>query len=203
MHFIFRCAILRQTEVKSMNHRGTVELETPRLILRAFTMEDAPAAFLNWTGDAAVTKYLRWPTHSDLSVTERVLHGWIESYADPAFYQWTIVPKDLNAPIGTISVVEMDEKTSKMHIGYCIGSRWWGKGYTSEAFAEVIRFLFEEVAVQRIESQHDPENIGSGRVMQKCGLRYEGTLRRADWSNRGIVDACMYALLAQDYFKNK
>lgn len=67
----------------------------------------------------------------------------------------------------------------------------------------MIRFFFEEVGAQRIESQHDPENPGSGRVMQKCGLQYEGTLRKADWSNRGIVDACMYALLAEDYFKNK
>lgn len=186
-----------------MNHRGTARLETQRLILRAFTMEDVPAAFRNWTGDAAATRFLRWPAHSDISVTERVLRSWTEGYADPAFYQWTVVPKDFGEPIGTISVVEMDEKTKKMHIGYCIGSRWWGRGYTAEAFAEVIRFFFEEVGAQRIESQHDPENPASGRVMLKCGLQYEGTLRKADWSNRGIVDACMYALLAEDYFKNK
>ncbi len=39
--------------------------------------------------------------------------------------------------------------------------------------------------------------------MKKCGLIYEGTLRKSDWSNKGIVDACMYGMLASDYFKEQ
>lgn len=124
---------------------------------------------------------------------------WVESYADPAFYQWVIVPKDLNEPIGTISVVDQYERSDKVHIGYCIGSKWWRMGHTSEAFSAIIPFLFDQVKAQRIEAQHDPNNPGSGAVMRKCGLKYEGTLRKADWSNKGIVDACMYAILAEDY----
>lgn len=182
-----------------MEHKGTVQLETPRLILRRFTVDDIEAAFRNWTGDDKVTEFLRWPTHRDISVTERVLKDWIENYKDDSFYQWAIVPKDLNQPIGTISVVGMDERTEKLHIGYCIGSRWWHKGYTSEAFSGIIPFLFDEVKTKRIESQHDPANPHSGNVMKKCGLKYEGTLRKADWSNKGIVDACMYGLLAEEY----
>ena len=65
----------------------------------------------------------------------------------------------------------------------------------------IIPFFFETVGVKRIESQHDPENPNSGKVMQKCGLKYEGTLRQADWSNKGIVDACMYSILATEYFE--
>lgn len=75
------------------------------------------------------------------------------------------------------------------------------RNWTSEAFSEIIRFFFEEVKVQRIEAQHDPDNPGSGKVMEKYGLIYEGTLRKADWNNRGIVDACIYGMLAKDYFK--
>lgn len=183
-----------------MHHKGTVTIETERLILRKFTPEDIPAAFHNWTGDAKVTEFLRWPTHSGVDVTERILNDWIAEYDKPDFYQWAIVPKDINEPIGTISVVGMDERTEKIHIGYCIGSKWWHLGYTSEAFAAVIPFFFREVKAQRIESQHDPENPNSGKVMQKCGLLYEGTLRKADWSNKGIVDACMYGMVASDYF---
>lgn len=183
-----------------MHHAGTLPLTTERLILRRFTPNDATAAFHNWTGDSKVTEFLRWPTHADVSVTEAVLRNWIGSYERPDFYQWAIVPKDLGEPIGTISAVGMEERSSKIHIGYCIGSRWWHRGYTSEAFAAVIAFFFEKVGANRIESQHDPNNPNSGRVMQKCGLTYEGTLRQADYSNRGIVDACMYAILAEDWF---
>lgn len=182
-----------------MKHAGTIQIETDRLILRRFTVEDAPAAFRNWTSEDQVTKFLTWPTHKDISVTEAVLKDWADHYQNKAYYQWAIVPKDLGEPIGSISVVEMDEKTEKVHIGYCIGSTWWKKGYTSEAFAGIIPFLFETVGAKRIEARHDPNNPNSGRVMQKCGLKYEGTLRKADWNNQGIVDASMYALLAEEY----
>lgn len=52
-----------------MNHKGTVTLETERLILRRFTANDVENAFKNWTSNDNVTKYLRWETHSDISVT--------------------------------------------------------------------------------------------------------------------------------------
>jgi len=185
-----------------MNHKGTVKLETERLVLRRFVIEDAEAGFRNWMSDERVTEFLRWPTHKDISISERVINEWVEEYEkDKSFYQWAIVLKELGEPIGTISVVEKNEQIDMVHIGYCIGSKWWGNGYMSEAFACIISFLFEEVGAQRIESQHDPNNPASGKVMEKCGLKYEGTLRKADWSNKGIVDAAMYALLAEEYFE--
>lgn len=184
-----------------MEHKGTVQIETERLILRQFISNDIEAAFRNWMSNDKVTEFLRWSTNTDVSASEMVIRSWIENYSNPAFYQWAIVLKELNEPIGTISAVDMDEKIDKVHIGYCIGSDWWHKGYTSEAFSAIIPFFFDEVKVQRIESQHDPNNPNSGNVMKKCGLKYEGTLRRADWSNKGIVDACMYSLLAEEYHK--
>lgn len=184
-----------------MKHKGTVTIETERLVLRRFVTEDAAAAFRNWTSDEKVTEFLRWPVHTEPGVTERVVGEWIADYEKPDFYQWAIVLKSLDEPIGTISVVGMDERTEKIHIGYCIGSKWWNSGYTSEAFSAIIPFFFQEVEAKRIESQHDLENPNSGRVMKKCGLLYEGTLRKADWSNKGIVDACVYGMLASDYFK--
>jgi ribosomal-protein-alanine N-acetyltransferase len=182
-----------------MNHKGTKNIVTERLILRQFELSDIAPVFNNWTSDNQVTKYLRWSTHEDISVTERVLKEWIEKYKDPSFYQWAIVLKDINEPIGTISVVDRNEQLNILHIGYCIGSKWWSKGITSEAFAAIIPFLFEEVGANRIESQHDPHNLGSGKVMRKCCLKYEGTMRQADFNNQGIVDACMYSLLREEW----
>lgn len=54
--------------------------------------------------------------------------------------------------------------------------------------------------VNRIESRHDPLNPNSGKVMMKCGLKYEGTSRQSDWNNQGICDASFYGRLASDYF---
>lgn len=183
-----------------MEHKGTVRLETTRLVLRRFRIEDTTAAFQNWTSDAKVTEYLRWPTHENIETTEAVLKMWIDGYQNNNFYQWAIVPKDnQNEPIGTIGVVDQKEELGICHIGYCIGSKWWNQGYTSEAFSAVIAFLFREVKAKRIESQHDPNNENSGKVMKKCGLTYEGTLRQADMSNKGIVDAAMYSILTSEF----
>lgn len=196
--------IMNIMEAEVMNHMGSIEIETRRLLLRQFTERDAAAAFNNWTSDENVTKFLRWPTHKTIEITEGILNEWINLYKNNDFYQWAIVFKEYgDEPIGTISVVDKNERLNIVHIGYCIGSKWWKQGITSEAFSGIIPFLFDEVKVNRIESQHDPNNPGSGKVMIKCGLQLEGTLRQADFSNKGIVDASMYSLLASEYYAKK
>ena len=107
--------------------------------------------------------------------------------------------KEIGEPIGSISVVEKNESINMLHVGYCIGSRWWHKGIMTEAFKAVIDLLFTETDVNRIEARHDPDNPHSGDVMKKCGLKYEGTMRQADRSNRGIVDAAMYSILRSEW----
>ena len=67
----------------------------------------------------------------------------------------------------------------------------------------VIDFLIGQVGASRIESWHDPRNPGSGAVMRKCGMTYEGTLRQADRNNQGICDASVYAILAEDWRKGR
>ena len=186
-----------------MQHKGTITIDTKRLRLRAFELSDTEAAYKNWTSDEKVTEFLRWPTHTDISTTEKVICNWVEESKKADFYQWAIVLKEINEPIGTISVVGKNDDLNILHIGYCIGSKWWHQGITSEAFSSIIPYLFDEVGANRIESQHDPNNPHSGNVMKKCGLLYEGTLRQADFSNKGIVDACMYSLLKNEWKKRQ
>lgn len=182
-----------------MNHCGTEYIETERLILRRFTVEDTDAMFRNWASNKEVTKFLMWPAHEDISVSEKVLKEWVDNYFKSDFYQWAIVlKKNGSEPIGTIGVVSHDDAVGKVHIGYCIGQEWWNKGITSEALHYVMEFLFEKVDVQRIESRHDPRNMNSGEVMKKCGMKYEGTLSNADWNNQGVCDACYYSLLKSE-----
>ncbi len=59
-------------------------------------------------------------------------------------------------------------------------------------------FFFGKVGVNRIEARHDPGNPNSGKVMMKCGMRYEGTLRSSDRNNQGICDASYYSLLKSE-----
>jgi len=183
-----------------MTHKGTVVLETERLILRRFTLEDAEAMFRNWAGDPEVTKYLTWPTHSSADISRNVIKIWLTDYESDNIYNWAIQLKSLGEPIGSIGAVKVADNTNSVEIGYCIGRHWWHKGYTSEALTRLVRFFIEEVGANRVEARFDPRNIYSGKVMMKAGLKYEGTLRQADRNNQGICDTAYYAILADDYF---
>lgn len=182
-----------------MKHLGTKRLETTRLILRRFQMEDAQAIYQNWACDEDVTKFLTWPPHNTIDVTKMVLNDWIPQYKNEDYYQWAIVLKETQEPIGSISVVKQNDAIHMVHIGYCIGKKWWHQGITSEALSCLIKFFFKEVGVNRIESCHDIHNPNSGNVMKKCGMKLEGTHYQADRNNQGLCDICLYAILAQDY----
>lgn len=182
-----------------MKNCGTQRIETDRLILRRYKIEDADAMYKNWASDSEVTKFLTWQPHPSVDVSRSIIEDWLKKYSDEKYYQWAIVLKDNgNEPIGGISVVHMNEDISMVHIGYCLGRAWWRRGIMSEALKAVTDFMFDTVEVNRVEARHDPRNPNSGKVMQKCGMKYEGTLRSADRNNQGICDACYYARLRSE-----
>ena len=184
-----------------MNHLGTKRIETARLILRPFVLEDAEAMYHNWGSDPEVTKYLSWPAYRSVDTAHEILEIWTKQYSDDTFYQWAIELKELRQPIGSISVVNQDDRVDMAEIGFCIGKPWWGRGIMTEAMKAVMAYLFEEVGAQRIEAGHDPDNPASGAVQRKCGLRYEGTFRRRIRSNQGITDVAWYGILKEEWKK--
>ena len=182
-----------------MKYCGTQRIETDRLILREFSLDDAEAMFRNWASDPEVVKYLTWPAHANVDVSREVLKDWVSSYMQKDYYQWAIVLKENgNDPIGSMSAVKVNDDIDMVHIGYCMGRDWWHQGIMSEALQAVMDFFFDEVGANRIESRHDPRNPHSGMVMKKCGMKYEGTMRSSDRNNQGICDASWYALLRSE-----
>ena len=104
-----------------MKHCGTKTIETERLILRRYVVEDAEDMFKNWASDPEVTKYLTWPAHSDIGITEFVVSDWVKSYEKEDFYNWAIELKEIGKVIGNISSVNNNEEIDKVHIGYFMG----------------------------------------------------------------------------------
>ena len=181
-----------------MNKTGTQTIETHRLILRQYRIGDAEDMFKNWASDSEVTRFLTWPTHSDVAVSRMVLDSWIHRYSDGGFFNWAIEWKENGSVIGNIAVVKLDEDTEAADIGYCLSRAFWGKGIMPEALRAVIDYLFDTVGVNRITAYHDVNNPKSGRVMQKAGMKKEGILRSSGRNNQGICDVALYALLRGD-----
>ena len=101
-----------------MKHIGTQNIETERLRLRPFVQGDAPAMFRNWASDPEVTKYLTWPAHGSVEISEMVLRDWVGQYGEPGFYQWAIVLDSLGEPVGSIAVVARDDNAQWVELHY-------------------------------------------------------------------------------------
>lgn len=177
------------------------EIATKRLILRPFQVEDAPAVFETWASDPEATRYMSWETHQSLKDSEGYMAFVQDMYEKKTGCDWAITLKDSGKLIGSLGAYIENERAKSVNSGYIIARPYWRQGYTSEAFQAVIGYLFSETEVLRIGAYHDVRNVGSGAVMRKCGLQYEGTMRAADANNAGICDVARYAILKSDYLK--
>ena len=181
-----------------MNKTGTQTIETHRLILRPFCIEDADDMFSNWASDPEVTRFLTWPAHPNTDVTRMILKDWISRYEDGGFFNWAIALKESGSVIGNISVVRLEEAIEEAEIGYCMGRAYWGRGIMPEALRAVMDYLFDTVGVNRIMAGYDVNNPKSGRVMEKAGMQREGIRRGAGINNQGLCDVCCWSLLRKD-----
>jgi len=186
-----------------MTHRGTVTLETERLVLRRFTMDDLEPIFYNCWSDPEVWQ---WTNYKPMRRAEDVINAagmftdeWLGAYAKPNRYSWAIQLKAAGEAAGRFFGMRPDDEVSQIMLAYELGRKWWNQGFMTEAVKAVIDFFFNEVGFNRIYSDHASENPASGRVMRKCGMVYEGTMRQALKCNKGIFDKVNYAILAEDY----
>jgi ribosomal-protein-alanine N-acetyltransferase len=177
-----------------LTHQGTAVLHTKNLLLRPYLKGDEQAMYQNWAADEEVCRYLTWAPHESLESTRQIVSEWASCYGSDTFYHWGITLDGLL--IGDIAVVNWNEASEWAEIGYCLGRPWWGQGIMTEALQSVMRYLFESVGFHRISLRHLAQNTASGRVMQKAGLQYEGTMRDAIKHRDGrFADLCLYGAL--------
>ncbi len=183
-----------------MKGLGTKKLETKRLILRRIEEKDYIKSYLNWTSDPLVTKYVTWNTHENEEVTREYFQSKVNKYRNDYYFDWLVVVKDSGEIIG-----EIEARAAKDHnlveIGYCYGSRFWGKGYGTEALKAVINYMFKEVEVRKILARHISTNPASGKVMEKAGMKLDGILKGyvVDKNTNSPEDFHMYSIDYEDW----
>lgn len=85
-------------------------------------------------------------------------------------------------------------------IGYFLAEKYWNQGVTTEAIKLLIKYLFEDIGVNRIQAEVMPQNENSKKVLIKNGFISEGVIRQATiWAGKGLVDLELFGLLKSDY----
>ncbi len=163
-------------------------IETNRLILRAWTTEDAPAMF-EYAKSPLVGPAAGWQPHRTIEDTGQYLETAIREDET-----WAVTLKADGRVIGSIGLHLKDVEAVR-ELGYVMNPEFWGNGYMTEAAKAVIDFGFLELRLDAIVIFHRVNNRRSKRVIQKCGFRYDGTLRCVSRDPDGsLVDRCAYSM---------
>lgn len=180
-----------------LNHHGSKRLETTRLILRPINSKDAYDIFININNDQEVLAYFGAPYHENFNASS--IDSLVYLSNDPQAYCWGIELKETHECIGIMLQQNRNDYTGSIEVGYAIGSRFWNKGYVSEALSEVINYLFKVVNYHKISAGCIMDNVASKRVLEKCGFTYEG-LRKDDFFHQSRYhDIGFYYIINQKH----
>lgn len=173
-----------------------VMITTVRLVLRDYILADAPAVHRLVSAREIALNTLRIPYPYPEGEAER----WIASHDEMRArgdYPFAVTLREGGHLVGTVGLhVKADDDLAEL--GYWIGVPYWGHGYATEAAAALMRFGFQTLSLNRIFAMHFARNPASGRVLQKIGMRHEGTLRQHVKKWNEYVDLECYAILRAD-----
>ena len=152
-------------------------IETNRLLLRIFTEDDA-ALIYDLNLDPDVIRYTHDPI-KDLAHASEVLEKVIiPQYALYNHGRWAVHVKATLDPIAIGFLgwcgLKYRAELNEIDLGYRFKKEGWGKGYATEAAYASIQYGFEKLGLQRIVARAEIENIGSWKVLEKCGMTYIG-----------------------------
>jgi len=166
-------------------------ITTERLVLRRPELRDA-SAIQTLAGAREVAFNTLTIPHP---YPDGAAEVWIEKHRADAF---AITLRETGEVVGMIGV-HVNAEHQHGEVGYWIGVPYQGRGYASEAARAVIDYAFSELKLNKVFAEHFARNPASGRVMQKAGMTYEGTLRQHHRKWGEFVDAAMYSILRTEW----
>lgn len=150
-------------------------METEHLLLRKLQLGDVYEYYERLFGDGDVSRYMLFEPHQTIMESLESVQRKLKRYEEEPFYCWAVELKEETGLIGLVELLRFDEKTETCSFVYMLGCNYWNQGYGTEILKAVFRFAFAELEVERIVADHITENVASGRVMEKAGMKHIGT----------------------------
>ena len=154
------------------------QLNTERLILRPMRKSDF-ADMYDYARREDTSRYVVWTPHPSLDYTRNYLAMIERLYRKGQFFDWAIVERESGRMIGTCGFAKLDLQNRVGEIGYVLNPTRHGRGYATEAVRKVLEYGFGQMELNRVEGRYMVENTPSRRVMERCGLTFEGILRQS------------------------
>ena len=173
---------------------SNARIQTARLVLRPFMVNDKDDVF-EYGSDPETLEHLIWEGVTTLNEAEKSIIGYLMK---PGVYALEL--KDTHKCIGGIDL-RLDPEHEKAGFGYALNRKYWNQGYMTEALAGVICLCFGRLNLNRIEACHFTGNEGSGRVMQKCGMNWEGISIEGEKVKGVFRDVVHYGLTRGEWQK--
>lgn len=151
-------------------NKNRITQRTLRLTLRPFKKGDEEHMF-KWTSDEEVARYMTWNAHANIAETKNFVNSTIEEYKKNP-YHWMIVWNETGIPIGSLGSTEQDRVNKTCEVGYCLRRDFWHRGIMTEALTAALSFLMYEEGFDTVTASHNVLNPNSGKVMQKCGMKF-------------------------------
>lgn len=173
-------------------------LKTKRLILRKLHLKDTKQYFEVIGSSKAVSKYTLWEPHRNVYETDTLMREWVSQYKNNNFYKWAITLMDTGELIGIIQLLRFDTQNNSCEVAYLLGEKYWSHGYMTEALEEVINFSFNELGLSIINADHYSENVASGKVLLKVGMKFIGKEKDRFNNNKGFNELMCYSIKNED-----
>ena len=146
-------------------------LKTKRLLLRPWVDSDE-AQLYELAKDPHVGPPCGWEPHEDRQESREILEDILMND-----FTFAIELVETGEVIGNISLMPYSESRFAMgenqaEIGFWLGFPYWGKGYMTEACDRLVAYGLEELKLDIIWCGHNPDNIASMHVQQKCGFEF-------------------------------
>lgn len=168
-------------------------LETPRLHLRRFREQDAPA-LAAYRSDPAVARYQGWTapvsTESAVALAREFAHG---DPRRPGWFQYAVELRSRAALVGDLGV-RLHDNRMQADLGFTMAGEHQGRGYATEAVRAVLHDLFAH-GVHRVSAECDARNTRSARLLERAGFRREGLRRHGTHSKGEWTDDLLFGLL--------
>lgn len=186
-------------EAIMIKHVGTNTIDTQRLVLRRFKYSDDEAMLKYWISDEKIQSLYSEPVYTTKEEVKELLDKYIGSYEKDDYYRWAIIKKSSSECIGQIAYFLVDSRNNFAEIEYCIGSHFQCKGFATEATKAVIEYGFNQMNLHKVQICTKTINVPSRRVIEKCGLTYEGTLRDYFYMNGEYVGRLYFSILRSEF----